>query len=287
MAKNLAAKGSIESPLIVYNRNATRANEFHDNNVNTTVATTVSEAISRADIIFICVGDDAAVQEIVEAIIATGVIQDKVFVDCSTVHPDTTTAIAERFQKHGALFVAGPVFGTPAMATAGQVISVLAGPKGAVTQVKPFTVGVIASAVIDFSDQPPTKAAQLKILGNTFILGMVESIAEGLVVAEKCGLGTDGLHQFFETIFPGAYVGVSNQMRLGDYHREEPAFAVDLARKDARHALDLASKSGTTMKSVQLTDSYLAQVKEHMGARGDMTSIYGAVRQEAGLKFEN
>lgn len=51
--------------------------------------------------------------------------------------------------------------------------------------------------------------------------------------------------------------------------------------------LDLASKAGITMKGVQLADSYLAQVKEHMGARGDLAGIYGAVRQEAGLEFEN
>jgi len=30
----------------------------------------------------------------------------------------------------------------------------------------------------------------------------------------------------------------------------------------------------------------LAAVQKHMGSRGDITGIYGAVRQEAGLKFE-
>jgi len=63
-------------------------------------------------------------------------------------------------------------------------------------------------------------------------------------------------------------------------------FGVDLARKDARHALSLAEAAGTKMKDVEVADSHLAAVQKHMGSRGDITGIYGAVRQEAGLKFE-
>lgn len=67
----------------------------------------------------------------------------------------------------------------------------------------------------------------------------------------------------------------------------QPLFAVDLARKDARHALNLAEASGTKMKDVEVADNHLAAVQKHMGSRGDIAGIYGAVRQEAGLKFEN
>jgi 3-hydroxyisobutyrate dehydrogenase-like beta-hydroxyacid dehydrogenase len=176
MAKNLAAKGSLSLPLIVYNRNTARAHEFQASNASTIVAISVGEAVSKADIIFTCVGDDDAIREIANASVTTGTVQNKIFVD-STVHPDTTTAIAQLFQQHGACFVASPVFGAPAKAASGQIIPVLAGPSDAIEQVKPFTTGVIAKGVIEFRDQPPAKASQLKILGNTFVLTMVESIA--------------------------------------------------------------------------------------------------------------
>jgi hypothetical protein len=40
-------------------------------------------------------------------------------------------------------------------------------------------------------------------------------------------------------------------MYIGDYYkRQEPLFAVDLSRKDARHALDLAAKSTATMRGI-------------------------------------
>lgn len=74
----------------------------------------------------------------------------------------------------------------------------------------------------------------------------------------------------------------------GDYHkREEPLFAVDLARKDARHAMALAKTSGCRMKNVEVGDSHLVDVKAEMGVRGDISSIYGAVRKEGGLPFNN
>ena len=41
------------------------------------------------------------------------------------------------------------------------------------------------------------------------------------------------------------------------------------------------------MKDVEVADSHLAAVQKHMGSKGDIAGIYGAVRQEAGLKFEN
>ena len=41
------------------------------------------------------------------------------------------------------------------------------------------------------------------------------------------------------------------------------------------------------MRAVEVADSHLAAVQEHMGAKGDIAGIYGAVRQENGLRFEN
>ena len=53
-------------------------------------------------------------------------------------------------------------------------------------------------------------------------------------------------------------------------------FTVDLARKDAM-----------TITKVAGADAHLVKVKRYMGERGGMASIYGVVRQEGGLIFEN
>lgn len=289
MCKNLVEKGNLGKPLIIFNRTQKRANDLSKSlpSGKTEVASTIAEVVSKSDIIFTCVGDDAAINETIDSALKASP-KGKLFVDCSTVHPDTTNALAEKVTKAGAEFVACPVFGAPAMADNGQLVCVLAGPKDSVEKVKPYTKGVIGRANVDFGGQECGKATTLKIIGNTFILNMVETLSEGHVLAEKTGLGGDNLHQFIETMFPGPYTAYSTRMMSGDYHkREEPLFAVDLARKDARHAMALAKSVGARMKDVEVADAHLAEVKKERGEKGDIAGIYGAVRQEAGLKFEN
>lgn len=287
MCKNLIEKGNLDKPLIIYNRTIKRAEDLSSKLGHSTVASSIEEVVAKSDIIFICVADDAAITENVKKMLE-GSVKGKLIVDCSTVHPDTTAMTAKALEAHGGKFVACPVFGAPAMAESGQLVCVPAGPKEDVEKVVPYCKGVMGRAIIDFSGQPPEKATLLKVIGNTFILSMVETISEGQVVAEKTGLGVDNLHQFLEVVFPGPYAAYSNRMRSGDYYkREEPLFAVDLALKDGSHAQALAGKAGVHMKNVEIASEYLKVVKEHMGPRGDIAGIYGAKRVEAGLKFEN
>ena len=290
MVKNLAEKADLGGkPIILFNRTNSRSEQLSQKlgSDKTKVASSIEEAVSASDIIFTCVGDDQAILDTVKTALK-GEAKGKLFVDCSTVHPDTTDKLAKTIQDAGAEFVACPVFGAPAMADNGQLVCVLAGPAAQVDKVKPYTTGVMGRAVIDYSGEPHGAATRMKIIGNTFILNMVETLSEGHTLAEKSGLGTDRLHQFVETMFPGPYTAYSNRLRQGDYHkRDEPLFAVDLARKDARHALDLAKTNGVRMRDVEVADQHLADVQKHMGSKGDIASIYGAVRSESGLKFEN
>ncbi|EKD15400.1 hypothetical protein MBM_06616 [Drepanopeziza brunnea f. sp. 'multigermtubi' MB_m1] len=289
MCKNLVDKGQLDKPLIIYNRTEKRATDLSKSlpSGKSTVASSVGEVVSHSDIIFTCVGDDDAINATIDFALE-GDAKGKLFVDCSTVHPDTTEGLAKKITAAGASFVACPVFGAPAMAESGQLVCVLAGPKESVEKVKPYCKGVMGRANVDFSDQPVGKATLLKVIGNTFVLNMVETLSEGHVLAEKSGLGNENLHQFIETMFPGPYAAYSTRMLSGDYQkREEPLFAVDLARKDARHAMALAKSAGTRMHGVEVADEHLKQVKAHKGEKGDIAAIYGAVRKEAGLKFEN
>jgi len=289
MCANLVSKGNLDKPLILYNRTQKRADDLSAKlgPSKTKVASTIPEAVKDSDLILICVGDDAAVNSTVDTILEQNV-QGKTIVDCSTVHPDTTNALEKRITAAGAQFVGMPVFGAPAMADTGNLVCVTAGKADAVKKVLPYTDGVMGRATIDFSDQPAGNATLLKVIGNTFILNMVNQLSEGHVLAEKTGLGVDNLHNFISTMFPGPYTAYSQRMLEGDYYkRDEPLFHVDLARKDARHAKALADSSGTSVKGMDVARARLDDVKEQLGDKGDIPSVYGTVRKESGLEFEN
>lgn len=289
MCKNIVEKANLDQPLLLYNRSTQRSVELSQKlpTGKSEVVEAVEDGVPKSDIIFICLANDHAVESVLDQILKTSVA-GKLIIDCSTIHPDTTTKISKAIVGAGAEFVAAPVFGAAAMAESGQLIGVLAGPKSSVDKARPYFKGVMAKAEIDMADEPYSKSTTLKLVGNTFILNMVEQLAEGHVLAEKSGLGTKYLHSWIEQMFPGPYTAYSTRMISGDYYTtEEPKFAVDLAKKDAVHALRLAKASGTRMQNVETAMAHLDAVKEHAGPTGDMVAIYGAVRKEAGLKYEN
>ncbi|KAK4671070.1 hypothetical protein QC764_603610 [Podospora pseudoanserina] len=290
MAKNLVLKGPLDNqPLLVHNRTKQRsldlASQLPPGKV--TILDSISSGVRQADIIFLILSKDSVVESAISEIL-THDLTGKLIIDCSTIHPTTATRIANSITSCGAQFLAAPVFGAPAMADAGQLIGVLAGPSASVDRARPYFKDVIARAEIDMSDEPYGKALTLKLIGNTFVFNMVEQLAKGHVLAEKSGLGTKYLHQWVKQMFPGPYAAYSTRMLSGDYHtREEPLFAVDLARKDAGHALKLAEEAGVRMRNLEVADEHLKEVKEYAGEKGDIAGIFGAVRREGGLGYEN
>ncbi|KAH7242457.1 NAD binding domain of 6-phosphogluconate dehydrogenase-domain-containing protein [Fusarium tricinctum] len=289
MSKNLVEKGNLDGPLLLYNRSTQRTTDFSATlpTGKTEVITSLAEGVSRADVIFSCIANDEAVQETYKTLLE-GDVKGKLFIESSTIHPETTEALAKEVLAKGAEFVAAPVFGAPAMADAGQLVGVLAGPAASVARAKPWFKGVTSNKEIDLSDQSYSKALTLKVLGNTFILNMAEQLAEAHVVAEKTGLGTEPIHQLVESIFGEPYASYSKRMLSGDYYkRDEPLFAVELARKDARHAMSLAKDAGVQLRNIEAADAHLAMAFDHVGSSADMAGIYGAVRKESGLKYEN
>ena len=114
MCKNLIEKGQLDKQLIMFKRTQKRAMDLSSSLTSgkSTVASSIEEVVSKADIIFTCVGDDAAINDTIDAALK-GSAKGKLFVDCSTVHPDTTEALAKKITSAGADFVACPVFWSP------------------------------------------------------------------------------------------------------------------------------------------------------------------------------
>ncbi|KAK3112719.1 hypothetical protein LTR53_010690, partial [Teratosphaeriaceae sp. CCFEE 6253] len=116
MVANIVSKGTYAPPLLIYNRTAARAEKLAASlpEGKTTVVTSIAEAVKDADIIFTWlyigdpilhrpgVGDDKAIQETLTAALEDPALaKDKLFVDCSTIHPDTTNALAAQVTAAG------------------------------------------------------------------------------------------------------------------------------------------------------------------------------------------
>ncbi|KAL2881328.1 hypothetical protein SGCOL_003278 [Colletotrichum sp. CLE4] len=238
------------------------------------------------------ISNDEVLDSLVSKVLDTwssALLEGKIWVDTSTVHPDTAAKCSERLAKVGATFVASPVFGASPMAAAGQLIFAMAGPSAAIGKLRPFVVDVMGKSIIDMGEDV-RKSSLLKISGNIFVIGFQELTAEAQVFAEKTGLGTRQMEQFIRDMYGPVIESYSKRMTTGAYAPPlgtPPGFAVSLAAKDAGHAVRIAEEHGTRIPTIETALSRMEAARKYAGESLDSSSIYGAARLEASLPFWN
>ncbi|KAK1540862.1 6-phosphogluconate dehydrogenase [Colletotrichum paranaense] len=289
LQKFLSSSGA---PNLIYtNRTLSRGDSLKE--LGAIPAETVSEVAKKSEIIFSCVSNDAVLQETTNEIIKSGDIKNKIYVDCSTVHPDTSAAVSKQITEAGGQFVAGkftyaPVFGASAMAAAGKLIFVTAGPESATSAISLYLNGVMGRSVIPMGTDV-TKSSLLKIAGNIVVVSFMEVLSEAHVFAEKTGLGSPVLENMISDMFGPVLESYSKRITSGSYAPPpdgKAGFDVALAMKDLRHALTCAKDAGTKLETSEAALRHMEKAREFEAVRPlDSSSMYGAVRLEAGLDF--
>jgi 3-hydroxyisobutyrate dehydrogenase-like beta-hydroxyacid dehydrogenase len=232
-------------------------------------------------------------------LINTSAIRDKIFVDTTTVHPNTTSMISAQFEHALASYISAPVFGSTPVAQAGQLLMAVAGPTFAIDTVSPFLEGVIARKVIRMHNKP-SNAVLLKATSNFITAGLHYLIAEAHVLAEKAGLPSAALETLIQENFGQYAYSVSQRMTQGAYYPaegERPISALELGMKDVEIGLSIAKEceegskhpEGMRLEVGELVMRHMKQAMEYGKSRGrslDSSSVFGAVRLNAGLNFE-
>lgn len=308
--ERLISCGRLDSALILYNRTTQKCHDLASSLPpgSTQVVSSLKEGITKADIIFTCLSNDAAVESTYQSIISDLVtaannpdgLRGKLFIGTETVHPDTADTLADRLAAHGAEFIACPVLGPPAAAATGQLIAFPAGPAAALSRAEPYiTGGALARAAIAFPDRPCGTGQRMKIIANTFTLNAACQLAEAFTLGEKAGVDPAQVGEFVQLCLVGGppatnpFHVYAGRMLRGDYWRAEgPAGGVALGVKDLGFAVRLAEGTGTTVRNPLGALEWCKDVLEGEGAgrgevKGDIAGIYGAVRERAGLRFEN
>lgn len=62
---------------------------------------------------------------------------------------------------------------------------------------------------------------------------------------------------------------------------------VSKARHLTAHIMDLAKSTGASVNGYEVAVEHLKVVEDHAGPTADINGIYGAVRLESGLPYEN
>ncbi|KAE8358718.1 hypothetical protein BDV27DRAFT_65240 [Aspergillus caelatus] len=149
-------------PLRYSNRTISKGDALHDMGAG---PEEFGALVQKSDVIFTMISTDDVLVDLLKKAAAMEIsLNGKIFVDTSTLHPDTSEWAAKHLSGHGATFIAAPVFGASPVAAAGKLIFAVAGPAAAVTTVRPLIINIMGRCIIDMGEDV-RKSSLLKISG--------------------------------------------------------------------------------------------------------------------------
>ncbi len=253
MAANLAKAGHT---VRVWNRTRDKAEV-----PGTTWVESPEAGVEGAEVVWLCLSDTAAVEEVAAAMLG-GARPGLRVADSSTISPRASRALAAQFAERGATWVDCPVTGSRKGAEAGQLVFIAGGPAEAVEALQPL-FQAMGQRVFHVGDNGMGLAAKLAM--NLNIALIYQGLCEGLVLAEKAGVAPE---QMLEIIG-------STMLRSGvsDYKKDAvlrhdftPNFPLRLMLKDIHLMLDFAREMRVKLPALETVEEvYAVADEEGMG----------------------
>lgn len=261
-------------PVRVWNRTRAKAEPLAAHGA--TVTDTAEEAVRGADVVLTALNDGRSVAETLTAA-TPGLRPGQIWLQSSTVGLDATTDLVHRAAGMGLVYLDAPVSGTKQPAEQGTLTVFVSGPSSGRTAALPVLDAIGRRTV--WVGEDPGAATRLKLVANTWVINMVNGVAECLNLAE--GLGLDP--QLFLDSMKGGPLdtpylhGKSAAVLSGDL---SPSFALSTALKDARLILDAAESAGVRLDLVAASAERFARAEAAGHGDRDMIATYYAGRPE-------
>ncbi|CAL1694656.1 unnamed protein product [Somion occarium] len=281
MARNLARHPTahISSPVLVWNRTKAKSEqlvkELGESKVQ--IAADPEEVARECDIVFTNLASD----------------EPKIFVETSTVFPALAGELDNLISSTGhARLVMAPVFGPPPAADTAQLIIVMAGDYRSKKEIAHILVPAVGRKIIDLGGNLE-KAPTFKLIGNSFILGTLEILAETLTLGEKSGIPANQVYGLIKDIMPAPPVINYGEKMVNDLFDGSNGFAIDGGIKDSMHIRRLTTDLDSPMPALDSAHQHLLTARAlHAAkkARGhsvfetlDWSSLVAGARVAAGL----
>ena len=232
------------------------------------------------DVIISMVSDEAAVRALYGGPdgVSAGIRPGAVALEMSTVPPSVVRALVDTIRARGADILDAPVSGSVTLATTGQLSVMVGGDAATLERARPV-LDAMAARVIHVG--PLGSGATIKLCVNAIILGLNQSVAESLVLAERAGVDRAVAYDVFAgSAVAAPYVGYKRAAFVTP-ETTPVAFSIDLAIKDLGLITGLAAEVGAPVPQAQLDLEQLRAVAAEMpdGGSGDLSSVAGYLRR--------
>jgi 3-hydroxyisobutyrate dehydrogenase len=239
-AEGLLLRGG--TTVTVWNRSSAKCEPLRA--LGADVATSPSEAVAKADRVHLVLLDDDSVDTTIDAL-RSALRPGAVIIDHTTTLPARTAARATALAADGVTYLHAPVMMGPGAARASQGLMLVAGPTAEVARLRDELAAMTGEVwhVGERSDL----AASYKLFGNAATLSVVGVLADVMRMADAAGVDRAGVLAMLAKVNLNGPVGGRGAMMVsGEFVQN---FTLDVARKDVRLMLKMASGAPTPMLS--------------------------------------
>ena len=269
MSRRLLAAGF---EITVWNRSPGKAAALRE--VGAKAATKPADVAAAAGIIFMCLTDAAAVEEVVFGAdgLATVPGDGKLVVDFSSIHPDKARAIAARLQAaNGMKWIDAPVSGGTKGAEEATLAIMAGGDAADVERVRPYIMAMARG----FTHMGPVGAGQTTKLCNQVIVGCAMAVlAEAARLAVNAGIDAKRLP---EALAGGFADSIPLQLfvpRMVAGIHSPPLGHISTMLKDLDTVVDVAHATQTPVPMAALAAQLFRMAAATRGAGADALEIY-------------
>ncbi|HEV2439361.1 MAG TPA: NAD(P)-dependent oxidoreductase [bacterium] len=276
MARRLLDRGY---PVVVYNRTPARAEPLRP--AGAVLCDTPAAVAGHSDTVLYSLADDGAVRDVVLGAggLLAGARAGTVFIDLSTVLPETSRAVSSAAGPKGVAVLDAPVSGSTPQVEQGALVIFVGGDRKVYEGQAPLLDVLGRHHYMGGHGAGTT----MKLVANTLLgLGM-EALAEATALGRKGGLDATVM---LDTLAETSVVSPSQKSKFDNMMRGEypPAFALRLMSKDFGLVLRLAESLSVAMPAAAAARQMdlVAQVRSG-GREEDFSAVIRTLHELAGV----
>ena len=254
----------------VYNRTTVKAEKWVEE-YKGSMAKTPGEASQNSEIVFMCVGRDEDIIEVMEGEdgILSKVPEGSIIVDHTTASAEIARNYYQKLKDKKLSFLDAPVSGGQAGAENGVLSIMIGGDEKDYNTVKP----VLTSYGKAIELIGPSGSGQIaKMINQICIAGLVQGLSEAMAFGKKSNVD---MEKVLSVISKGAAQSwqMENRYRTMLDGKFDYGFAVDWMRKDLSICFNEADKNGAILPVTKIVDRYYEEVQKNGGNRFDTSSL--------------
>ena len=222
-----ARLGDTGHPVKLWNRTPDRARAVAAASTGVTAVAEVTDAVRDTAVVFTVLRDGDAVADVMNTAI-DGLDARAVWVQASTIGPDSARTLGELARRHGVAYLDAPVSGSTGPARNGKLVWLVSGSQDAFDRAAP-TLLPLGSAVEHLGTG--VEGSAVKVAVNAWMTAATVAMSDVLSLCDALGID----HKLFAKVLqdgPLAMPYALQKVAAMDEHAYAAGFAVELARKD-------------------------------------------------------